>query len=97
MIANTKTAHWAIHIAVLQAVTAALYRAHTASLKPEELKPLNDAIVTAAKAATTELGAFLLRIPNSPQAGVTGREIINDSDQVIAETMAELAAPAGDK
>lgn len=92
MIGNTKTAEWAIHIAVLQAATAALYRAHLATLPASAIKPLNDATAAAARGAVNETALFLSKMPNAPKAASFARELLDNSDALIAALIAEMAA-----
>ncbi len=90
MIANTKTAEWALHIAVLQAVVGELYAGHVAGLPADQVKALNDRIVARSKACANDLALFLGKQPQ-PQAHLFAKEILDTADRVIGETMAEMA------
>jgi hypothetical protein len=94
MISNTKTAEWALHIAVLQSIVADLYAEHVREMPAADVKALNERITARSKAAATEMALFLGKQPD-PKANVFAKELLDTSDRVIAETLAEMQAPPG--
>jgi hypothetical protein len=93
MIRNTKTAEWALHIAVLQAALGEIYALQVAAMTAEQKKVLDGRIGAKAKAAIDETAAFLSKLPNNPKANCFAREIATLADVAIAEAIAEMQPP----
>jgi hypothetical protein len=96
MISNTKTAEWALHIAVLQSVVAELFAAQVSKLPADEAKALEERITAKSKAAVDEIVASLSK--RDAKATLFGKELADCADKVIASTLAEMgASPAAPK